>query len=91
MIISVLSSVPPLALHNEPSDCLDAFRDFVYSLIKNNDFAIDTPEKARAAVAFIGLAISRATPQYILQMVDVLFKIHNARRYILLRRCCYAL
>jgi hypothetical protein len=44
-------------------------------LIKDNNFTIDTPEKAQAVVALIGLAISRGNAQHMLQAIDVLFQI----------------
>lgn len=73
----VMATLPPLALHNEPDDCLNAFQDFIYSLIKNNDFLIDSDEKSQAVLALVGVAISRGNAKDLLLVVDVLFNIYK--------------
>jgi hypothetical protein len=77
VVIDVLSSIPTLALHDEPTDCLDAFKDFIYNLVASYNFQIDTEQKAQAAIALIGMAISRGYAQHLLQVVDVLFQVHQ--------------
>jgi hypothetical protein len=78
IIIKVLTSVPALALRDEPSDVLDAFRDFVLGLIQSQNYVVDTPEKAQAVAALVGLATSRGQARHLLQVIDVLFRIHRA-------------
>jgi hypothetical protein len=50
MLQNVLSTLPPLALHNEPADCVDAFQEFTFSLIKEQNFKIDSEEKAQVQI-----------------------------------------
>jgi hypothetical protein len=77
IVIDVLSSIPTLALHEEPSDCLDAFKDFIYNLINSYNYQIDTEQKAQAVIALIALAISRGYAQHLLHVIDVLFQVHK--------------
>eukprot|EP01098_Paradermamoeba_levis_P004559 TRINITY_DN1953_c0_g1_i4.p1 TRINITY_DN1953_c0_g1~~TRINITY_DN1953_c0_g1_i4.p1 ORF type:complete len:358 (-),score=88.26 TRINITY_DN1953_c0_g1_i4:280-1353(-) len=78
ILLNVLATLPPLALHEEPADCLDAFTDFILSLIKKNNFVIDSEEKAQPVVALVGLALSRGNTQHLLLAIDVLFQIHKS-------------
>eukprot|EP01097_Dermamoeba_algensis_P008810 TRINITY_DN6014_c0_g1_i1.p1 TRINITY_DN6014_c0_g1~~TRINITY_DN6014_c0_g1_i1.p1 ORF type:complete len:244 (-),score=39.16 TRINITY_DN6014_c0_g1_i1:858-1589(-) len=51
VLLNVLSTLPPLALHREPSDCLDAFADFCFNSIKKNNYCIDSPDKTQVCSA----------------------------------------
>eukprot|EP01127_Copromyxa_protea_P022793 TRINITY_DN8359_c0_g1_i1.p1 TRINITY_DN8359_c0_g1~~TRINITY_DN8359_c0_g1_i1.p1 ORF type:complete len:237 (-),score=33.93 TRINITY_DN8359_c0_g1_i1:151-861(-) len=59
VVINIIQSVGTLALRQEPADCLDAFKLFVSKLLDSYEYKIDSDQKARAAVALVGLAISR--------------------------------
>lgn len=78
IVIKVLTSVPALALRDEPADVLDAFRDFIFGLVKSHNFILDSPEKAQAMVALVGLATSRGRARHLFQVIDILFQIHRA-------------
>eukprot|EP01114_Cavostelium_apophysatum_P001689 TRINITY_DN1146_c0_g1_i2.p1 TRINITY_DN1146_c0_g1~~TRINITY_DN1146_c0_g1_i2.p1 ORF type:complete len:4271 (-),score=1642.72 TRINITY_DN1146_c0_g1_i2:54-12866(-) len=75
ILSSVLSTLPPLALHQEPSDCLDAYQNFIHSLVKGNDFVIDSEERAQAVAALVGLAVSRGNAKDLLLVANLLFQI----------------
>jgi len=75
MIINVISALPPLALRDEPQDCLDAFNDFIHRLIRDYEYRLDADHKAQAVTALIGLAVSRGDAHYLLRVIDVLFNI----------------
>ncbi len=75
MIISVISALPPLALRDEPQDCLDAFNEFIHRLIRDYEYRVDADYKAQAVTALIGLAVSRGEAHYLLRVIDVLFNI----------------
>jgi hypothetical protein len=78
ILLGVLSSLPPLALHEEPEDCLNAFEDFIVSLIKQSNYLIDSPEKAQALIALVGLCISRAQAKDLLLVANVLFHTYKS-------------
>lgn len=75
ILISVLSTIPPMSMRKEPADCVDAFDNFVYSLLENNNFSIAMSEGEKAILALIGLAFSRGGPTSILKALDALFKV----------------
>lgn len=75
MIIGVISALPPLALRDEPQDCLDAFNEFIHRLIRDYEYRVDADYKAQAVTALIGLAVSRGEAHYLLRVIDVLFNI----------------
>eukprot|EP00029_Vermamoeba_vermiformis_P008050 TRINITY_DN365_c0_g1_i7.p1 TRINITY_DN365_c0_g1~~TRINITY_DN365_c0_g1_i7.p1 ORF type:complete len:4455 (+),score=2004.27 TRINITY_DN365_c0_g1_i7:138-13502(+) len=75
MIIGVISALPPLALREEPQDCLDAFNEFIHRLIRDYEYRVDADYKAQAVTALIGLAVSRGEAHYLLRVIDVLFNI----------------
>jgi len=77
ILSNVLSTLPPLALHDEPADCLDAFEDFILSLIKESDHNVDTPEKSQAVNALVGLVMSRGKAKDLLLLASVLFNINE--------------
>jgi len=69
IVITILDSLPALALYNEPTDCLDAFKNFIFKLIEGYSYVIDSPEKARTLV--------RGNARNALQVIDCLFKVHR--------------
>lgn len=75
MIIGVISALPPLALRDEPQDCLDAFNEFIHRLIRDYEYRLDADYKAQSVTALIGLAVSRGEAHYLLRVIDVLFNI----------------
>eukprot|EP01117_Protostelium_nocturnum_P005083 TRINITY_DN1838_c1_g1_i6.p1 TRINITY_DN1838_c1_g1~~TRINITY_DN1838_c1_g1_i6.p1 ORF type:complete len:4362 (-),score=1676.63 TRINITY_DN1838_c1_g1_i6:38-13123(-) len=77
ILLNVLATLPPLALHEEPADCLDAFEDFILSLLKEDNYTIKNQEKAQAIIALVGLIISRGNAKDLLLLTDVLFQINN--------------
>ena len=77
LLDEMMRSLPPLALQKEPSDCIKAFQTFIYNLIKDNEFKINSEEQIQAIKSFIGLSIAHGSISDLLLIIDVLFNIHK--------------
>ncbi|PRP73813.1 putative E3 ubiquitin-protein ligase MYCBP2-like, partial [Planoprotostelium fungivorum] len=77
ILTNVLGTLPPLALHDEPADCLDAFQDFILSLIVGSEYDTGTVERVQAVNALVGLIMSRGKAKDLLLLSGVLFHIHE--------------
>ncbi len=50
ILLTVLGSLQPLALAQEPADCLDAFEQFIVSLIKGDKYAVNSDTKIQVCL-----------------------------------------
>jgi hypothetical protein len=50
IIIQVLTSAGPQSLEHEPNDCIAAFMGFITKQIEDQQYVVDTAEKAQAIV-----------------------------------------
>lgn len=78
IVIKTIATLPPLALSKEPSDCLSAFKDFISRQIESNKFGVESPAKGQALVALLSLVISQGRGQHVFELLDILFKVHEA-------------
>ena len=46
-LLEMLMSLPPLSLQQEPVECLDAYQKFIYQMIAEKNFQIQTQEDRR--------------------------------------------
>jgi len=76
-LINVLSALPALSMKNEPSECVDAYQDFICNLIKENDFNIDSSIAQKALTALISVAVSRGNLSSFLNVIETLFNIYE--------------
>jgi hypothetical protein len=50
VVLNVLDTLGPLALRNEPADCVQAFADFIAARVAALDHVIDSDDSARVVV-----------------------------------------
>jgi hypothetical protein len=43
-MLQMLSSLPAMSLRNEPADCLDAYQRFIFEMIRERNFQIETAD-----------------------------------------------
>lgn len=72
MIINVLKTQPAFSLSREPSECMNSYRDFIYSLVINE--SLEKSRRLASIHALILLAVNRGRPADLLHTVNMLFK-----------------
>ena len=47
ILLGVMASLPPFALHDEPADCVDAFQDFILSRIASHGYLLNSADEVQ--------------------------------------------
>ena len=78
MLQNVLAELKPLALFDEPSDCINTFYDWVITMIQNRfQHKIDSSLALQSVHTLIALTISRASATQMLNSINKLLCIQK--------------
>ena len=78
ILLNIIKELPELALFNESSDCIDAFKNWIVSMLQEKfKHIIDSPLKLQTVKTLIALSVSRANATQLLETVFQLMSIQK--------------